>query len=88
MLIAQPSLLVELLIHDEQVLIKVSRSLHNLSLRGLMCIPQRHNSEDAFYRMQSLFLKFKQDGFNIDTLSMGMSADFHQAIRHMIILYL
>lgn len=53
----------------------------NLQLRGLMCIPSAED-HDAFARMQQLFNHLKQQGFCLDTLSMGMSNDFELAIAH------
>ncbi len=63
--------------------------LPNLKLRGLMCIAQNsdHTGEvaDSFHRMEKLYqtLSYYCKEFNhtkIDTLSMGMSNDFQQAI--------
>ncbi len=55
-----------------------------LCLRGLMCIPRLTDDEDrlrrSFARMRELFLKLRADGFNLDTLSMGMSADLEIAV--------
>lgn len=56
----------------------------SLNLRGLMCIPPVcENAEDSriyFKRMQRLFLELGEKFQGIDTLSMGMSADYFQAI--------
>lgn len=53
-----------------------------LCLRGLMAIPSPdpHNVHEAFQRMRSLFDQLRQYSSHIDTLSMGMSVDFKQAI--------
>ncbi|ANB16742.1 YggS family pyridoxal phosphate-dependent enzyme [Dokdonella koreensis] len=55
-----------------------------LRLRGLMAIPapwpdagRRHA---AFARMRTLFVQLRQDHPGADTLSLGMSGDFEQAI--------
>lgn len=52
-----------------------------LELRGLMCIPSASDST-AFERMQQLYVDLQQQGFRLDTLSMGMSQDFEAAILH------
>lgn len=51
----------------------------NLCLRGLMCIPQP--GSDAFSRMKTLYDQMIASGFAFDTLSMGMSQDYVDAIR-------
>ena len=53
-----------------------------LRLRGLMAIPSPHpdNVYGAFQRMRSLFDQLRQYSAHVDTLSMGMSVDFKQAI--------
>ena len=59
-------------------------ALPRLKLRGLMTIPPR--SDDAAARAagsgdsQSCATRLVRDGFELDTLSMGMSADFEEAI--------
>ena len=58
--------------------------LPNLRLRGLMTIIE--NTTDAatqraqFRNMRTLFDQLRSDGIDVDTLSMGMSADFAVAI--------
>ena len=56
----------------------------NLKLRGLMCIPPPRGSFEEqralFERMSTLFEQLRGDGFDIDTLSMGMSGDLDAAI--------
>ncbi|MDO8826278.1 YggS family pyridoxal phosphate-dependent enzyme [Methylophaga sp.] len=58
--------------------------LDNLCLRGLMVIPAIAETEeqqlDAFGRAQHLFGKLKSAHPEVDTLSMGMSADMQAAI--------
>ncbi len=71
---------------DIEPLAKHILSYPNLTLRGLMAIPQKNTSEAAAYQT---FLKLKQAldtlntnlGLSLDTLSMGMSNDFVPAIR-------
>lgn len=61
-------------------------ALPHLRLRGLMAIPAA--SEDpaeqaaAFAAMQELMQTLNQQGFALDTLSMGMSGDMEAAIAH------
>jgi len=59
-------------------------ALPRLALRGLMCIPPEE-SEPArqrawFARLRALFEQLNAAGTRLDTLSMGMSADFEAAI--------
>ena len=60
--------------------------LPNLTLRGLMTIPAAGQSDkqqqSSFRNMHQLFDKLQQNNSNIDTLSMGMSADLHNAIAN------
>ncbi len=58
--------------------------LPNITLRGLMTIPLAGNSEAAFTQMKALFTDLQQSGDypNLDTLSMGMSADLEIAIAN------
>jgi pyridoxal phosphate enzyme (YggS family) len=55
-----------------------------LKLRGLMAIPEATTNETeqrkAFREMKILFEQLKQQGYALDTLSMGMSGDFKVAI--------
>ncbi len=53
--------------------------LPQLKLRGLMCIPERDGAA-AFARMAALLRELNAQGFDMDVLSMGMSADFEAAI--------
>lgn len=61
-------------------------SLPNLKLRGLMAIPKRAETLEAqrepFKKMQQLLIQMqtKLPNENLDTLSMGMSADLEAAI--------
>ena len=58
--------------------------LPRLHLRGLMCIPEPTPDFVAactvFERARGLFDALNQQGFKLDTLSMGMSADLEAAI--------
>ena len=58
--------------------------LPNLRLRGLMAIPEPTGDSAlqraAFARLRLLYEQLRADGFALDTLSMGMSADLAAAI--------
>ncbi len=60
--------------------------LPKLTLRGLMCIPE--NTGDGrtlasqFEQMKTLFKQLQQQYPQLDTLSMGMSADMTLAVEH------
>ncbi|MCX7126191.1 MAG: YggS family pyridoxal phosphate-dependent enzyme [Gammaproteobacteria bacterium] len=53
--------------------------LKQIKLRGLMIIPEKNNL-GAFRKAALLQKQLIQAGFLLDTLSMGMSADFEEAI--------
>lgn len=61
-----------------------ARDLDNLRLRGLMAIPRLTQDTQAqrqsFRKVRDLFEMLKNEGYDIDTLSMGMSADLEAAI--------
>jgi pyridoxal phosphate enzyme (YggS family) len=58
--------------------------LPNVRLRGLMAIPEPEEDplrqRAAFARVRALFEQLRADGLELDTLSMGMSADLGAAI--------
>jgi PLP dependent protein len=59
--------------------------LPRVRLRGLMCVPPQLQPSPAaerlvFTRLRNLLEDLKAGGLNLDTLSMGMSADFESAI--------
>jgi pyridoxal phosphate enzyme (YggS family) len=58
--------------------------LPNLRLRGLMAIPEPETDpakqRAAFARLRMLAEQLGMDGLDLDTLSMGMSADLEAAI--------
>ncbi len=72
---------------EMQALAQAIVTLPNLSLRGLMCIPAPSRDHSIqrrdFKAMQKLFYELQQQfpDQNIDTLSMGMSADLQTAIE-------
>lgn len=59
--------------------------LPKVKLRGLMCIPAVQSGTDAqrkpFAALRRLLESLQRQGFELDTLSMGMSADYAAAIR-------
>ncbi|MGJ8692147.1 MAG: YggS family pyridoxal phosphate-dependent enzyme [Thalassotalea sp.] len=57
-------------------------NLPNLTLRGLMAIPEKNASNKSFIKMQELFQQLKQKYSTLDTLSMGMSDDLIPAIEN------
>ena len=63
---------------------QISR-MPNLTLRGLMAIPAADQNDEqqqlTFGQMHQLFTQLKSEYPNIDTLSMGMTADMHNAIK-------
>ena len=67
-------------------LVNAVATLPNLTLRGLMCIPHKDQSQNgsAFQRMRALFdtLPTQIDLPQWDTLSMGMSGDLEAAIAN------
>jgi len=74
---------------DVDALAQCITQLPNLTLRGLMCIPAPQDEatlKQEFLAMQTKFQQLKlqyqnQNNVNIDTLSMGMSADLSLAIE-------
>lgn len=59
--------------------------LHGIKLCGLMTIPPKGNSEAYFAKMQELFCEMgnkKTENVSMDILSMGMSADYVEAIKY------
>jgi hypothetical protein len=67
-------------------LARLALGLPGLRLRGLMTVPrigdEDHDPADSYRRMNALFRELQDTGLNLDTLSMGMSADLEQAIQH------
>jgi len=64
-------------IEDIEAIVPEIKKLPNISLRGFMCIPNPDNSATSFTEMAKLFSKYP----DLDTLSMGMSADLELAIK-------
>ncbi|MEP1444948.1 MAG: YggS family pyridoxal phosphate-dependent enzyme [Paraglaciecola sp.] len=65
-------------------LAKAISALPNLILRGLMTIPMANQTSEkqaaSFAQMSSLFKNMQKHYPTVDTLSMGMSGDMHNAI--------
>lgn len=71
---------------DQAVLLaELAVRLPGVRLRGLMAIPRVQDGDGAslrsFERMKALYDDCRAAGFDLDTLSMGMSADMERAIR-------
>lgn len=65
-------------IHEVPALVKLAQRQPNLCLQGFMCLPPAHkNPEPYFVHMQQL-----KHSLNLPCLSMGMSADWQQALLH------
>jgi pyridoxal phosphate enzyme (YggS family) len=69
---------------DIPALARLANDLPGLKLRGLMAIPSQttmdQTGSNSFDRMKQLFEDLKSAGIELDTLSMGMSADLEPAI--------
>lgn len=69
---------------DVKPLAEAIAALPNLHLRGLMTIPARstglEQQRKPFRRLRKLLEALNQKGYQLDTLSMGMSADLEAAI--------
>ena len=64
-------------LEDIEEIVPEIKKLPNISLRGFMCIPNLDNSSESFTKMDQLISKYP----DLDTLSMGMSADLELAIE-------
>ncbi len=69
---------------EVQALAEAIGSLPRLKLRGLMAIPAATNDvaeqQQAFKHLRQILEHLNQQGFQLDTLSMGMSNDLEAAI--------
>jgi pyridoxal phosphate enzyme (YggS family) len=69
---------------DVAALARAIAGLPRLKLRGLMSIPEPEEDFDrqraAFRVLRELYDALRADGFQLDTLSMGMSADMQAAV--------
>ncbi|QSN61676.1 YggS family pyridoxal phosphate-dependent enzyme [Caballeronia sp. M1242] len=70
--------------HDAAALAHAVAALPGLRLRGLMSIPEPADTLDAqrapHARLRELMDALRADGLELDTLSMGMSADLEAAV--------
>ncbi|AQG97723.1 YggS family pyridoxal phosphate enzyme [Burkholderia sp. KK1] len=70
--------------HDAAALAHAVAALPGLRLRGLMAIPEPADTLDAqrapHARLRELMSALRADGLDLDTLSMGMSADLEAAV--------
>jgi pyridoxal phosphate enzyme (YggS family) len=66
--------------------VRALSAVQRIQIRGLMCLPPyREDPEDTaqyFNEMAQLLCALQADGFNMDELSMGMSHDYHVALRY------
>jgi len=75
-------------LHPDRVIeqVRALSAVHNIQIRGLMCLPPFHEDpEDTavyFEEMEQLLRSVQADGFDIRELSMGMSHDYHVALRY------
>jgi pyridoxal phosphate enzyme (YggS family) len=73
------------MLHDVDALAEMIMTLPRLRLRGLMCIPDAAQNDQAlrasFMRMADKFAALRQAYVSVDTLSMGMSGDIETAIE-------
>ncbi|RLA21614.1 MAG: YggS family pyridoxal phosphate-dependent enzyme [Gammaproteobacteria bacterium] len=72
-------------LQDLPDLVKAVSELPNLRLRGLMAIPaklfaNRDEQRIPFARLRETLEKMKEQGYSVDTLSMGMTEDLEIAI--------
>ena len=59
------------------------QKMNGLKLSGLMCIPPLYgNSGDWFAQMTSIAQEGKNKGLPLNELSMGMSGDLEEAVKH------
>lgn len=69
---------------DIPALAALAASLPGLRLRGLMAIPKEagpeHDPAESFAAVARLYRGLQDRGFDLDTLSLGMSGDLEQAI--------
>ena len=70
---------------DVHLIATFIKTQKNLKLRGLMTIPENTNDPEknktTFLVLKKVFDDLNRQGFQLDTLSMGMSYDFETAIE-------
>jgi pyridoxal phosphate enzyme (YggS family) len=71
-------------VEEVPTLVAAISPLPRLKLRGLMCLPpeegELHRQRHWFAQVRELFERLNASGAGLDTLSMGMSADFEAAV--------
>ena len=71
---------------DTAALARMVQDLPRIRLRGLMAIPKmaddNYDPGDSYRRMRQLYQDLIGAGIEMDTLSLGMSADLESAIAH------
>ena len=71
---------------EAEQLARLCADLPRLCLRGLMCIPRigsgDHDPSASYRLMAGLFRDLQSGGLELDTLSMGMSADLEAAVAN------
>lgn len=71
---------------DREAALELCRALESrddVALKGLMCIPPRGGDSERHYAtLADLAARGRAEGLPLNELSMGMSGDFEQAIRH------
>lgn len=68
-------------VEDVPALARAILALPRLRLRGLMAIPPADSDPEPWFRaLAALHARLRGEGLALDTLSMGMSADFEKAI--------
>lgn len=68
----------------EEMMYKLAE-MPNIKVCGLMSIPPKEETEKFFSKMHELFIDISGkniDNINVSVLSMGMSADYKEAIKH------
>ncbi|MGI9201157.1 MAG: YggS family pyridoxal phosphate-dependent enzyme [Woeseiaceae bacterium] len=74
-------------VHPDEVLSLAENvaALPRIRLRGLMCLPANRTDfeqqREPFRRLRELFEILKNQGIDVDTLSMGMTGDYAAAIH-------
>lgn len=70
-------------LHPERVaeLAELIQAQPRLRLRGLMGMPMPDAPRAAYLRLRALFDELNDAGMNLDTLSMGMTADLETAVE-------
>ena len=66
---------------DVTGLAELIRAQPRLRLRGLMGMPLRDAPAEAYLRLRAQFDQLNASGLNLDTLSMGMTADLETAVE-------